>query len=159
MTTLALQAVPAAAQFTPPPVAPKVPKGGTVPTLPPLAKIESVTWSGTCGKAGNLVVTIRNTGGMPIRCHGLVSISRGTAPGGAVAGTAEFTGLGSGETKTFTILVERVFNCCPHDCYLVTMIFDPDCAAGQPWDRSGRVVCVGEPSHANIGVTPLAIPH
>ena len=65
---------------------------------------------------------------------------------------ADFTGLAAGETKTFTIHVERIFDCCPGACYVVTLVFDPDCAEGQPWDHSGKLVCVGEPSAPVLGV-------
>ena len=154
----ALATPPAAAQPVPPPGTQKVHPGPTLPPLPGLAKIVSVTWNGTCGKAGRLVVAVRNTGGTAIGCHAVVSISKGDRPGGAVAGTAEFTGLAPGETKTFTILVERVFDCCPRDCWVVTLIFDPDCKDGQPWDRTASVVCVAEPAQASLLVSPISLP-
>ena len=151
---LTLASFPATAQITP--VIPRIVSktGDGVPPLPGLAKIESVTWRGGCGKDGSLVVTIRNAGG-PIRCHGVVSISRGRTLGGAVAGSAAFTGLGLGETKTFTIRVEGVFNCCPRDCYVVTWGARWSSCAGK-WMRSGCTTSWSARAIRSHAFTPTA---
>ena len=123
-------------------------------------KIEGVKVDGKCGGPVIAIVTVRNTGDK-IGCRGGVYVSRGKTASNTSAnllGTADFTGINAGETKTFKIALKGTLDCCKGECFTVFLMWDPDCNVGQPWDHVARVVCVNPPAQPTFSESPLKLP-